>query len=360
MGGANFDVCESIVETENSGYILVGYTNSYGNGDYDIWVIGIDSQGAVLWERRFGGPFNEVGSEIKTIRDDEYVILGNDNNQSILLTINERGDLITEHHIQYNKTPTVLNNVEGLGNGGYVLSGYCVSVEALQTPLALEIDRSGTILWSQTYVSEGTMGSFWTAIHSITNGFLFGGFKKSDEMNRAWVVKTNARGEQRWENTYFQTGMIEEIMQTRDDGFVILAQVENGNRGIDIGVMRLGAEASPEKPGMPLGKTKGQKERSYTYEASTSHPSSDVIWYQWDWGDHETSEWLGPYGSGVPCEVAHSWLNNGTYLIRVKAKDSADCESCWSDPLEVSMPKGRTYNPIIQVMTRVLQQSFFH
>jgi hypothetical protein len=83
-----------------------------------------------------------------------------------------------------------------------------------------------------------------------------------------------------------------------------------------------------------------------------------MIWYQWDWGDNETSEWLGPYASSVLCKVAHTWVDNGTYVIRVKAKDSADCESGWSEPLEVSMHKGRTYNPIMQVMKRELQQVF--
>ncbi len=336
-GASKIDICESIVQTESTGYILVGYTNSFGNGDYDMWMMHIDSQGNILWDKRVGGPLDEMAREIKKTPHGEYIVLGTNTNQSIVITINGNGDILSERRIQYNETPTFLNNVEILDNEGYVLSGYHVPSTSIQTPIALHIDTEGTLLWSQTYVPEGTMGSFWTALHTSTNGFLFGGYKQCNDTNSAWVVKTNAKGELTWEHIYYHTGMIEGMIQTRDDGFLILSRAEEDSE-VNIGVVKLGAEACPDTPLIPSGRAQGHNGTGYRYTTSTSHPSSDAIWYQWDWGDETQSEWLGPYASGAPCEAAHTWVTSGTYRIQVKAKDSADCESDWSDPFIVSMP----------------------
>ena len=48
------------------------------------------------------------------------------------------------------------------------------------------------------------------------------------------------------------------------------------------------------------------------------------------------------YGDDVT--ASHIWVNQGTYVVKVKAKDTSDIESVWSDPLGVSMPKSKSYN----------------
>lgn len=47
---------------------------------------------------------------------------------------------------------------------------------------------------------------------------------------------------------------------------------------------------------------------------------------------------LGPYKSGEELKLTHSWDEQGTYSIRVKARDTNDLESDWAE-FEVSMPK---------------------
>ena len=56
--------------------------------------------------------------------------------------------------------------------------------------------------------------------------------------------------------------------------------------------------------------------------------------------------WLGPFDSGCEINVTHIWDVEGDYEIRVKAKDTCDAESEWSDPLVVSMPKNKAFNLI--------------
>lgn len=98
------------------------------------------------------------------------------------------------------------------------------------------------------------------------------------------------------------------------------------------------AVQAPYQPVMPNGKEEGETDETYVYSSSTVDPQGDQVYYQWDWGDSSKSEWLGPYDSDEVCEASHQWPEEGTYLIRVKARDEEDHKSEWSDPLGVTMP----------------------
>jgi len=99
----------------------------------------------------------------------------------------------------------------------------------------------------------------------------------------------------------------------------------------------------PEKPDKPTGAEQGKPDIEYTFSTSTSDPEGDDIYYMWDWGDGNYSDWVGPFSSGDNCEQSYSWSSEGEYQIRVKAKDDFYGESEWSDPLSISMPKTRQY-----------------
>jgi hypothetical protein len=67
----------------------------------------------------------------------------------------------------------------------------------------------------------------------------------------------------------------------------------------------------------------------------TTDPDGEAIYYQIDWGDGSTSDWLGPYPSGDEITVMHTWIQPGTYIVRAQAKDIHDAVSDWSDPIQV-------------------------
>jgi parallel beta-helix repeat protein len=90
------------------------------------------------------------------------------------------------------------------------------------------------------------------------------------------------------------------------------------------------------------GVTSGKPGEEYIYSISAIDPDGDKISYFWDWGDDSYTDWLGPYFSGETCTTSHIWDEEGTYNIRVKAKDIYDAETEWIT-LEVSMPKNKPY-----------------
>jgi hypothetical protein len=93
----------------------------------------------------------------------------------------------------------------------------------------------------------------------------------------------------------------------------------------------------PNKPNKPSGPTSGKINVEYTYTTNTTDPNSDQVYYNWSWGDGTYSGWLGPYASGAPATASHIWSTKGTYSITVKAKDTFNAESSWSDPLDITV-----------------------
>ncbi|MCX6667681.1 MAG: right-handed parallel beta-helix repeat-containing protein [Euryarchaeota archaeon] len=99
------------------------------------------------------------------------------------------------------------------------------------------------------------------------------------------------------------------------------------------------------------GPSSGKPGTIYTYTMITTDPDNDNVYYYVDWGDSTNSGWLGPYISGAQASTTHSWNAQGTYTVKVKAKDVYSAESDWRT-LSVTMPldlqSSRQSNPTPQ------------
>jgi len=98
-------------------------------------------------------------------------------------------------------------------------------------------------------------------------------------------------------------------------------------------------------PGAPEinGPAKGAAGTSYDYTFFSEDPDGNEVYYYVDWGDGETTGWLGPYPAGDMLTLDHTWDKQDTYTIKAKAKDTYDLESDWSE-LDVTMPRNRAIN----------------
>jgi hypothetical protein len=106
----------------------------------------------------------------------------------------------------------------------------------------------------------------------------------------------------------------------------------------------------PEKPTI-TGPTDGKTGETYTYCLSPIvDPDGDDIFVFWDWGDNETSGWLGPYAPGQEICASHSWTAEGTYVIRAKVKDEFDAESDWAE-LAVTIPMHKTPSLLLKIVS---------
>lgn len=75
-GGDSLDVGYSTWETTDNGYIIAGYTYSFGAGSYDLWVLKTDALGDTLWTKLLGGSGVEIGYSIQQCSDNGYIVTG--------------------------------------------------------------------------------------------------------------------------------------------------------------------------------------------------------------------------------------------------------------------------------------------
>jgi len=99
------------------------------------------------------------------------------------------------------------------------------------------------------------------------------------------------------------------------------------------------ANNPPMKP-ILTGDISGKVGRSYMYSAITTDPDDDKLYYKFDWGDGTDTDWTGTFDSNKFCNESHIWNDEGTFVIKVKAKDVKGAESDW-ETLEISMPKNK-------------------
>jgi predicted secreted protein len=75
-GGLQDDYASEAYQTSDGGYIIIGYTVSYGAGEADVWMIKTDAYGDELWNRTYGRKHNDAGHSIDLTRDGGYIITG--------------------------------------------------------------------------------------------------------------------------------------------------------------------------------------------------------------------------------------------------------------------------------------------
>lgn len=113
------------------------------------------------------------------------------------------------------------------------------------------------------------------------------------------------------------------------DESVVTVHVAIGN-----GVSPNSAPAAPAAPTGPSVVLTGETPQ---LTATTTDPEANLLFFQFDWGNGEFSDWIGPVASGANVVQEYGWTVDGNYEVRVRAKDPFGEETAWSDPLAVKV-----------------------
>jgi len=112
-------------------------------------------------------------------------------------------------------------------------------------------------------------------------------------------------------NAVNDVGLVLRVDHVASDRFLVTVRIGNG-------VAANGAALTPDAP---TGDGSGAAEDTLNFQAVSTDPDDDDLYFQFDFGDGETSDWLGPYSSGTACPVEHVFASDGQYDVRVRTKD---------------------------------------
>lgn len=85
-GGFGSDSAYSVLQTSDSGYVVAGYTNSFGAGGFDVYLIRTDANGDTVWTQTYGTSNDEIGRAIDLTHDGGFVVAGDDSDVLIIKT----------------------------------------------------------------------------------------------------------------------------------------------------------------------------------------------------------------------------------------------------------------------------------
>jgi len=351
-----------IQETTDEGYIVSGEID-VAPGDWDVFLMKTDSAGNVEWQKIHKyGPYGDNAYAVRQTTDGGYILCGRletSSSESDILVIKTDSNGNIEWDNTYGGEDwewSQSNDILLASDGGYYFLGETDSFGAGQRDIWLiKTDATGNMEWNKTFGGKKwdmACGMDFTDDDGIIIAAVLGNNELTSPKGEGLVIKTDEYGILEWQQTfgYEETDQLQGVCSTSDGGCIVAGNSDStGTSGAglyDGWLIKIRAFENnpPDKPDMPSGPESGEPEIEYTYSSSTSDSNGDQVFYLWDWGDGNFSDWLGPYNTGDTCEASYTWAEEGEYDIMVMAKDVHGAESEWSDPLPIEMPRDQAFN----------------
>jgi len=190
--------------TPDGGYIVAGYTEIAGNRD--AWVFKLDSDGNVLWERRYGGTNAEEARSIQQAKDGNFIVAG---------------------------------FTESSGAG---------SRDVWALKLNATTGNEGNVLWQKTYGGAEEEGA--NAVYQTLDlGYILAGWiNRSSTGLNVYLLKIDANGNRQWDVSYGagSTEIAYAVQQTSDKGYIVAGYTtaNSATRGEDALVIKFGASTT--------------------------------------------------------------------------------------------------------------------
>ena len=209
IGGSSTDKLRSVEETSDGGFIVAGYSNSpisgdkteASKGDYDYWIIKLNSTGVVVWQKTYGGISADKLNDIEETTDGGFIMAGSSNSSiSFDKTTNSFGyedvwvlKINSEGIVEWDKTiggstTDLANSIYQTTDLGYIVGGYTKSMftgnltenthSSTDDYFAMKFNSAGLNLWMNIF--GGTGNEQMQKVHQHPdNTYIFGGYSYS-------------------------------------------------------------------------------------------------------------------------------------------------------------------------------------
>ena len=261
-GGSVDDEAHSIQQTSDGGYIVVGETSSFGTEGEDIWVLKLTSDGEIEWQKTYGGDKYDSVSFIQQRGDGGYIVVGHTesyvegqwNRDIWILKISSAGDVEWQKTYGGDKSDSV-SFIQQRGDGGYIVAGETGSSGAGEIDIwFLKLSSDGDIEWQKTYGGDKS-DSVSFIQQTGDGGYIIAGSTGSfgAEGSDFWILKLSSDGDIEWQKTYGgdKSYSASFIQQTGDGGYIVAGSTYSsgewgGNSEGNIQVLKLSSTGAIE------------------------------------------------------------------------------------------------------------------
>jgi hypothetical protein len=251
IGGKKADIGFSLIQTSDGGYAIAGFTQSFGAGKWDVYVVKLDANGNLQWTKTIGGTKDDQGFSLIQTSDGGYAVVGFTQSfgagewDVYVVKLDANGNL------QWTKTiggeyfdggSSLIQTFDG----GYAIAGATQSFGAGEWDVyVVKLDANGNLQWTKTIGGPASeIGNSHSLIQTSDGGYAIAGFTQSFGAGEwdVYVVKLDANGNLHWTKT---TGGPKDdwgtsLIQTSDGGYVITGFTQSfGAGGRDVYVVKL-------------------------------------------------------------------------------------------------------------------------
>jgi hypothetical protein len=403
-GGTSYDngYCIAVDASENTfisgsfnGTASFGTTTLTSQGDEDMFVAKLDTNGNWQWAKRAGGTSGDYGSGVAGDAGGNIYITGffygTATFGSTTLTSQGMGDvfvakLSTSGNWQWAKRAGGTSDdeendivVDATGNiyitgcsaGTATFGSTTLTSQGHYDVFVAKLDTNGNWQWAKRAGGTSDDSGFGIKADAGGNIYITGFFYDTASFGTTtltsqgnmdvFIAKLDTNGNWQWAKRaggtsadcgysvavdaggniyitgfFYGTAGFDSITLTSQGmGDVFVAKLSEGS-----------VNHNPNIPRTPSGPTSGRTGASYIYKTNATDPDTDTLKYGWDWkGDGTVDEWSSLVVSGTMDSRSHSWGSPGAYHVEVKAEDEHGVQSGWSPVLNVTIEN----KPVIEI-----------
>jgi putative intracellular protease/amidase len=252
FGGPSWDVGMAVDGNNKDGYVICGFTHSFGAGEEDVYVIRTDPDGNELWSKTFGGNRFEIGNSVSLTKDGGCLIgattgtYGNGNADFYLIRTDAKGQEVW-------KKPYGIKGQKGHGfdwchsmilssDGSAILVGITDSQDIMDAHV-VKLDDHGNEVWSRSFGKK----PFYDYGHSVCetkdgNCIVCGVTKSIQDNNDISLVKLDPEGKILWEKTIGAAGSDwgSVLLVTEDGDCIVTGHTDSYGEGhADVFLMKV-------------------------------------------------------------------------------------------------------------------------
>jgi len=231
VSGDSLDVVTGLVQATDGTYLMCGYTQSWGNGGYDVYLGQLDSLGNHSWYRTYGGLYHDAALAIRATRDGNYVLAGYTQTREsgplnvYVIKLSPIGTLLW-NRAYVGVADEYANDIQQTFDGGYIITGSTDSGGPFNVYLR-KTDAQGNPSW--TRIINHNVDEGFSVQQTADSGYIIAG-STHYQQGDGYLIKTDVTGHVTWDRFIGQSGdeVFRAVRQTPDHGYIIAGKSNTG------------------------------------------------------------------------------------------------------------------------------------